>query len=112
MQGYHDTLTVSVEASAAITADRFITVAGAVPAIGANVLGVARSRAADDEQVPVAALGVALVEASGAIAKGAAISTTAAGKAKTKAGAEVVVGRALEASAADGDKIQILLIPN
>lgn len=112
MQAANDVLTISIEASAAITKNRFITVAGGVPAAGANVLGVACADAADDEQVPVQVLGVAVVEAGGAIAKGVAVSTAATGKADTQGGAEKTVGRSLDAAAADGDLIRVFLIAN
>lgn len=112
MDGYHDTLTISIKAAAAITANRFITAAGAVPANEANVVGVARAKAAANELVPVQVLGVAEVEASEAIAVGAAVETTGAGKAAAQDGAGKTVGRALSAASADGDVIQVFLIPN
>jgi len=112
MQAATDVLTISIEASAAITKNRFITAGGAVPAAGANVLGVAIADAAADGQVPVQTLGVAVVEAGGAIAAGVAVSTAATGKADTQNAAEKTVGRALDAAAADGDLIRVHLIPN
>ena len=112
MEGFHDILTISVKAAAEITANRFITAAGAVPAQDANVLGVAVSKAAADERVPVQVLGVALVEAGEQIAAGAAVETNAAGKAETQDGAGKIVGRALTAASADGDVIPVFLIPN
>ena len=113
MEGYHDVLTVTVKAAAAITANRFITATGAVPAADANVLGVACAKAdAADDLVPVQVLGVALVEAGEAVPAGSAVETNADGKAEVQDGAGKIVGRALTAASADGDLFQVLLIPN
>ena len=112
MEAATDVLTVTLKAAAAITKNRFITATGAVPAAGANVLGVACADAANNEYVPVQALGIGVVEAGGAIVAGAGVSTTATGKADTQNAAEKTVGRALDAAAADGDLIRVLLIPN
>lgn len=104
-------LTLSLTAAAALTANRFVTHAGAVPAAGANVAGVNRSTVASGAITPVDVIGTAVVEASAAIALGAAIETTATGKAVTKT-TGATVARALQAAAADGDLIEVLLIAN
>ncbi|MDP2431272.1 MAG: DUF2190 family protein [Pseudomonadota bacterium] len=104
-------LTLSLTASATLAANRFTTHAGAVPAAGANVAGVARSSAASGDLVSVDVLGTAVVEASAAIALGAAIESTNTGKAVTKS-TGATVARALQAASADGDLIEVLLIAN
>lgn len=104
-------LSLPVKATAALTSRRFVTVAGAVPAAGANALGVARSDGATGETVAVDVLGTAVVEAGGAISAGAAVEVDASGRAVTQS-TGVTVGRALEAAAAAGDFIEVLLIPN
>lgn len=104
-------LTLSVLAAAAITAERFTTATGTVPAAGANALGVAKSNAAIGETYPVEVVGTAVVTAGAAIAAGAAVEVGTAGKAITKASG-ATVGRALNAASADGDRIEVLLIAN
>lgn len=106
------TLTLSVAAAAALSANRFVTATGAVPAAGANVLGVTRTSAgAAGDLVPVDADGTALVEAGAAIAAGAAVETDASGKALTK-NTGATVARALQAATAAGQLIEVRLIPN
>lgn len=104
-------LALSVMASAAITANRFVTGAGVTATAAGRALGVARSDAADAEVFPADVIGTAVVEASAAIAVDAEIEVAASGKAVTKA-AGVTVARALEAAGADGDFIEVLLIAN
>jgi hypothetical protein len=104
-------LTLTLTAGATLTANRFVTVAGAVPAANANVAGVTRTSAASGELVPVDALGTTMVEASAAISKGAAVATTNDGRAVTYS-TGATVGRALTAAGAAGDLIEVLLIPN
>ncbi len=104
-------LTLSLVATVAITAERFTTVAGAPAAAAGNTFGVAKSSAAIGEVYPVEVVGTAIVAAGAAIAKGAAIEVGTAGKAITKASG-VTVARAMQAATADGDRIEVLLIPN
>ena len=65
-----------------------------------NALGVAAS---------VAFSGVSKVVAGAAVAKGARVMSNATGKAITGVATNIGVGRALEAAAADGDLIAVLL---
>lgn len=104
-------LTLAIAAAAVLTAERFIKSDGTVAAAAGNALGVTESDAAIGDQVPVIALGTAVVTAGGAIALGARVEVGATGKAVTKA-AGVAVGVALQAAAADGDRIEVFLIPN
>lgn len=110
-ENYMPVFTMTKTATGAITKNRFVTIAGALAGAGATALGVANSGAAIGENFPVLVLGTAVVEASAAIASGAAVEATAVGKAVTRT-TGVVLGRALEAASADGDKIEVLLIPN
>jgi hypothetical protein len=57
-------------------------------------------------------LGTTVVEAGAAINAGATVKSNAAGKAITWASSGAKVGLALGAAGADGDLIEILLIPN
>lgn len=107
-------MTLTVIASAAIVANRFVTTAGAPCAAGALPLGVARSDGAIGDPIPVDTLGTALVEAGDVIAADAAIMVTTDGKALTHDadGDKHAVGRALSAAGAAGDLIEVLLTPS
>lgn len=104
-------LALSVTASTAITAERFVTATGAVATAAGNAFGVARSQAASGELFTTDVLGTAIVVAEEAIAAGALVEVGATGKAAAKS-AGVTVARALQAAAADGDRIEVLLIAN
>jgi len=104
-------LSLPVKATASLTSRRFVTIGGAQAGAGATALGVARSDGAIGDQVPVDVLGTAVVEAGAAIVAGAAVEVDASGRAVTK-NTGVTVGRALEAAAAAGDFIEVLLIAN
>lgn len=104
-------LTLSVLAAAVLSANRFVTAVGAVPAANANVLGATRSSAGTGDLVPVDVLGTTMVEASAAISAGAAVATTNDGRAVTYS-TGAIVARALTAATAPGQLIEVLLIPN
>lgn len=99
-------LTTSV-AAADLTVLRFVGFDGAVGTAAGAALGVAAADASSGEQAPVKTHGVLLVEAGGVIAAGAEVEIGTAGKAVTIASG-VAQGRAMDAAAADGDKIRIL----
>jgi len=104
-------LTLTVAASAALIAERCVTAAGAYATAAGNALGVTTTQAAIGELVGVDVLGTAVATAGGAIAKNAYVEVGSDGKVVTHAGG-VAVGQALQAAAADGDRIEVLLIPN
>lgn len=104
-------LVLSVIALAAITQARAVTATGAVATAAGNALGFASTDAATGERVPVVAGGTAIATAGAAIALGAAVEVGTAGKVVTRS-AGVTVGRALNAAAADGDQIEVLVINN
>lgn len=105
-------LTLTVTAGGVLTANRFVTGAGAAPAANGRALGVTRTSAtASGDLVPVDVLGTALVEASAAIAADAIVATTNDGRAVTYS-TGVTVGRALTAASAAGQLIEVLLIAN
>lgn len=104
-------LTLSLAATAAITAERFITAAGAHPSSGGNATGVSVTSAAIGEVFAADATGTSIVTAGAPITKGAYVQVGTAGKAITQT-TGIAVGQALQAAAADGDRIEILLIPN
>ncbi len=74
------------------------------------LIGVLQNKPASGKPALVRFLGTTKVVASAAIAIGARVTSTSAGKAvTTTTDKDVVVGRALEAASADGDIIEILL---
>lgn len=104
-------LTLSVIATAALTADRFVTAAGAVPAAGASALGVGRSTVAIGARQPVDVLGTSVIETGAAIAANAFVETDVSGRAITKA-AGVTLGRLApgEVATAAGQFVEVLLL--
>ena len=111
MSQYREVQSLPVVATAVLTACRLVSPTGGLPADGGNALGAAKSDAAIGETCPVITLGTAVLEASAAIAKGAAVESGADGRIETKS-AGVTIGRALQAAGAAGDKIEVTLIPN
>lgn len=97
-------------AVAAITSNRFVGLfTGAHAAAGVKALGVAQSGAAIGEAVAVTVHGSEIVEAGGAIAVGGPVKSDANGKAIAQAGVGEILGYAVTAATADGQKIEVLL---
>ena len=107
----YEVFTHPVIATAALTAARAVTAAGALPAAAGRCLGFAKFGGAVGERVNVAVIGSTVAEAGGAFALGAALELDATGRVVTLA-AGVKVACALAAAAAAGDKIEVVLIPN
>lgn len=78
---------------------------------GGPVLGVIQDNPASGEAVNVAFSGVTKVVAGAAVAAGARVMSSAAGKAVTATSTNNFRGVALEAATADGDIITMLLAP-
>lgn len=111
---FTDILTLSIVAKAAITANQFVDADGNVAAADEKGVGIARNKAAIGEVFPVGVVGTFPAIASAAITVGAQLAVAAGGKVKpvvvtTVAIAGSVVGMALEAAAADGDEILVLV---
>lgn len=107
-------LTLSVACAVALTANRFVTTLGAVPAAAGNALGVNRAASTvAGEFVPVDVLGTAVIEAGAAIAAGSLVEADATGRAVTRS-AGAILGRLApaEVATAAGDFVEIVLIPN
>lgn len=104
-------LTLSLKATGAITAERFVTAAGVIATAGGAAVGVSASDAAVGELFPANVGGTAIVVASAAIAVGAALQVATGGKAVTKS-TGTLVAIALQAASADGDRIEVLPIPS
>lgn len=106
-------LTLSVLATAALNNNRFVSPAGGVAAAGGNAYGVTRSDAAIGQLAPVDVLGTTQVTAGAAIVAGAALEVGIDGKAVTADAGKVVARAAPGATAvADGDVLEVILIPN
>lgn len=106
-------MTLTAIASAAVASSRFVTTAGAYPAAGGLPLGVTRSDGAIGDPIPVDVLGTAVTEAGAAFAADVPLMVTVTGKviAHDGDGDKHAVARSLEAAAADGSMVEILLIP-
>lgn len=130
------TLSLPITASGAVTAYRGIGFDGAqATAQGQKIMGIARSDAGDAEKLTLDVAGTAIVEAGAAIAVGDALIMDSQGRAIPSTGAlavaagsttvtstaangailtggdapEYVFGDALEAAAAAGQTIEVLL---
>lgn len=106
--------TLSVKATAALSANRGVTGAGAVPAAAAAIVGINRTAAAIGDLATVDALGTAIAEAGAAIAANAAVEVDNLGRVITLASG-IKVGRMAPgqaAAGAAGDLVEIILIPS
>ena len=106
MKTEHPLLTLSVLAAVNLSARRFATTGGAVPAAGAKVLGVVNADTDSGDRAGVGAIGVFLVESGGAIAADANCETDNQGRAITiSSGANC--GRILDAAAGAGEFVRV-----
>lgn len=109
MKTQQPVLVTSITCGATALAPRlFCSLVGTLPAAGAWCPGVVDAATDPGQQAPVVVAGIALVTAGGAIAAGAQVEASAAGKAVTLS-TGAAIGRALDAATADGDLIRILL---
>ena len=100
-------LTTTIKATGAIVENRFVTFAAAQAKAGEAVLGVAPYNAALGDVTPVEVVGIALVEAGGAVTAGTPVGADAQGCAV--AGAAKIAGTAMSDAAAAGDIIRVIL---
>ena len=101
--------TITVLAAAAISAYRFVTTAGAVPAAGAWCPGVSATSAAAGEALGVVFSGIKLVESGGAVTAGAVVETDNVGRAVALS-TGIGLGRTLDAATAAGQFIRVKLV--
>lgn len=106
------TLVKSLVASGSITANTFVTAAGATAGAGVNTFGVANSTAASGERFPVTVLGTQTVLSGGQFTAGTAVKSDASGKAIDRGGSGVAAGIALEAATGADQPVEVFLIPN
>lgn len=107
----HPIFSLTLIAASAIVAQRFVDWQGNVAAADEVSPGVADYAAATGEAFKVNVLGTSKVEAGGVIAVGGPVKVGANGKAIAQGGTGTTVGYAVTASAADGNIIEILLLP-
>lgn len=105
-------LTLTIAASGAVVANRFVTPANAQAADGENTLGVATTAAANGDALAVEVLGTSIVETGAAVAAGATLKSDAAGRVIPWATSGAKVAVALQAATAAGEFIEVLLIQN
>ena len=105
-------LALTIAATTAVAACRFVNPLGAQVVLDANAIGVSRITAAIGEQMTVDVQGTAVVESGAAIAKGATCKVDAAGRAIPWAVSGARVAVALEAATAAGQFIEVLLMDN
>ena len=104
---------LGLTSTAAIAQYQPVQASGAPATAAGNAIGLAMTAAgASGVRVPVAVLGTFIAIAGAAITAGALVEVhTTVTKVVTKASG-VAIGRALTAAAADGDLIEVFLIPN
>lgn len=108
---FNSLLAKTLTASGAVTAERFVSAAGAQVSVAGNpAVGVARNTAASGEKMTVDMLGTAIIEAGGAITAGVAVKAGADGRALAH-DTGTKVGIALQAATQAGQRIEILLLP-
>ncbi len=100
-------LTITVPASTALPALRYVNFAGAVPAAGQRTLGIANADYDAGEQAGVNTHGELLVLAGAAIAVGAEVESDAQGRAVPRS-TGVAAGVARDAATAAGERIRVL----
>lgn len=106
-------LNLSLTSTAAIAQYQPVLASGAVTTAAGNAAGFCQvTVAASGTLYPATVLGTSKAIAGAAITAGALVEVhTTVTKVVTKS-AGVAIGRALTAAAADGDEIEVLIIPN
>lgn len=103
-------LTLSVLAIATVTENLAIGYDGDVASAAGAMKGINTFDVVSGEQASVDVLGTSIATAGAAIADGAELEVGANGKLVTKT-AGVVVARALQPASADGDLLEVFLLP-
>ena len=103
-------LSITVASAATITANKFVTLAGALPAAPSDAIGVVLNAAVSGDSMTVHVEGIVPVTAgAGGVTAGSLVEVLAAGTVQDIS-TGTVVGRALTA-AASGELASILLLP-
>lgn len=119
MAEFQDLEALTAEAAADLSSKRYhiMRLSGrlqtnqASDATGSSVFGVLQNAPKQGEAATLAYRGMSKVVAGGAISVNAIVTTNGSGRAAAVASGQMAVGRALEASGADGDQISVLLFP-
>ncbi len=108
---FNSLLPLTMTASGAVTAERFVTPGGAqVSSAGAAAIGVSRMTVADGASMTVDTLGTAIIEAGGPISKGAKVKSGADARALAY-DTGTATGIALQAATGAGQRIEIFVLP-
>lgn len=102
---------ITLVAPSAVLAHRFVDWSGAVADANDASPGVSDYAAAEGDAYRVNVLGTAKVTAGGVIAAGGEVKVGADGKAVATGGSGTTIARAITAAGADGDLIEVLLLP-
>ncbi len=107
-------LTLTVTASATLVNNRAVTLAGAYPSAGALAFGITRTDAASGDPIPVDVMGTAIAEAGAAFSADVPLMVGTSGKliAHDGDGDKHAVARSMEAATADGQMVEVLLVPS
>src|SRR5574344_25560 len=105
---YKPLLIDSIKATANLPKQRFVGFDGGICTAGAKAYGVCDVETESGQQAPIGVLGILLVEAGGAIAQGASVTSDATGKAVAVTSTEKANGTALDAATAAGEVIRIV----
>lgn len=104
-------LTLAVIASAAIAAERFIGADGNYPTAGGAAFGVTNTSGANGDRVPVDVMGTSIATAGDVIDEDDLLQVGTDGKLVPQT-TGVAVAKAMQAAGADGDRIEVLLLPS
>lgn len=104
-------LTLAVIAGAVLAAERFVEADGTYPTAGGAVFGVTNTDAAIGERVSTDVIGTTIVVAGDDFPVDSLLQVDAAGKVVPLT-TGVAVAKAMQASTADGDRVEVLLLPN
>lgn len=121
MSEYGDVLRLTATAVSTIPIHHIVRFVAAGPTIniasnpaanyGVGALGVAQAGGQSGDAIPVGFMGESKVVAGESITAGLLVTTNASGRAAPAGSANLAIGRALTAAAADGDVIRVLLFP-
>lgn len=105
-------LTLGVTAAATLAEGQAVTAGGAIATAAGRCLGFVQTGVASGARASVTALGTAKAIASAAISVGAKLEVVGSAGKLVTATSGVVVAHALTAAGADGDWIEVLVVPN
>lgn len=104
-------LTLAVIAAATLAAERFVGADGNYPSAGDAAFGVTNTGGAAGERVPVDVMGTSIATAGDEIEDDELLQIGTEGKLVPQT-TGVAVAKALQAASADGDRIEVLLLPS